>query len=557
VAEADIRMTSDEGLPSIIGLVQTMEERYAVSALEPHLEACRSLLQEKELIDVGIFGRFKAGKSSLLNLLAGRSVLPVGVTPVTTVITRLRYGAHEQGTVHFRDGRTKRVLVDAVRSYVSEADNPRNSRKVAAVTVELPSLKPYQGLQFVDTPGLDSVFQHNTEAALDWLPKVGLALVSVSADQPLSKYDVTLIRTLRSYTPKIVVLVTKIDLLSASETEEVMAFVRDELRQEFGKEFRIFTFSVRPTFGDLKASFDKDLLHPLLENRKSARTDIVRFKFAALLNQTKEYLSVALAAAERIDADRSRLREQILNERTSSESIRTELQALAEEWASQTRPWIVKRMEELGPALGDRLKRELATELPKWKGNLWKFSRAYERWLRESITRAAREISQQEGSLFCVPLQKAQATLSRAARGFRDRLAGNISDALNIRFTVEPFDIEAKRPAAPQIGISNLFMFNLDLFWFVIPMSLFRPLVERHFFGRIAWEVEKNLSRLASQWTAGINSAILQMQREAERSVRDQISTVESLLSRTQSEAEGIKASLSEIESYGSAVLAR
>ncbi len=34
-------------------------------------------------------------------------------------------------------------------------------REVATVTVDLPSLKPYQGLQFVDTPGLDGVFKHN------------------------------------------------------------------------------------------------------------------------------------------------------------------------------------------------------------------------------------------------------------------------------------------------------------------------------------------------------------------------------------------------------------
>lgn len=552
MADANVVVRSEESLASVIECVRTIEERYAISALQPHLEACRSLLQEKEFIDVGIFGRFKAGKSSLLNFLAGRSILPVGVTPVTAVITRLRYGAHEQGTVRFIDGRIQRVPVDAAKSYVSEADNPKNSRKVASVTVELPSLKPYQGLQFVDTPGLDSVFQHNTEAALDWLPKVGLALVSVSADQPLSKHDVALIRTLRGYTPKIVVLLTKIDLLSASEREEVVGFVRNELQQEFGEKFRIFPFSVRPAFGDLKASFDNDLLHPLLENRESARADIARFKFAALLNQTKEYLSIALAAAERIDADRSRLRDQILNEKTSFESIRMELQALTRECAGQTRPWIMKRMEELGPGLAEHLKRELATELSGWRGNLWKLSRAYERWLRESIARETSKISLQESSLFCVPLEKARVTLSRAVQGFRDRLAGNISDALNIRFTVEPLDIEVKRPAVPDIGISNLFMFNIDLLWFAIPMSLFRPLAERHFLGRIAWEVEKNLSRLASQWTEGINAAILQMQRGAEKSVRDQIATVESLLSRTQSEADGIRAALSDIESLGS-----
>ncbi|MBZ5499373.1 MAG: dynamin family protein [Acidobacteriia bacterium] len=166
-------------LSTAIDRVRTIRTKYRMAAIDPHLEACGALLEERGLIDVGIFGRFKAGKSSLLNLLAKRNVLPVGVTPVTTVITRLRYGQKEQATVKYSDGRTESTPISAVASYVSEAENRQNTKGVAAVTVELPALEPYQGLQFVDTPGLDSVSQHNTDAALGWLPKVGLALVTM------------------------------------------------------------------------------------------------------------------------------------------------------------------------------------------------------------------------------------------------------------------------------------------------------------------------------------------------------------------------------------------
>jgi hypothetical protein len=90
--------------------------------------------------------------------------------------------------------------------------NCPTGKKVALVAVELTSLKPYHCLQFVDTPGLEGVFQHNTEMALEWLPRVGLALVTISADPPLSKHNVALIRTLLGYTPKVVTLLTKADL---------------------------------------------------------------------------------------------------------------------------------------------------------------------------------------------------------------------------------------------------------------------------------------------------------------------------------------------------------
>jgi hypothetical protein len=165
-----------------------------------------------------------------------------------------------------------------------------------------------------------------------------------------------------------------------------------------------------------------------------------------------------------------------------------------------------------------------------------------------------KEISISDEDLFVAPLEGAHETLTRAVQGFHDRLAGNIEQALGTRFSVEPFDIELNKPTIPDIAISNLFMFNTDLLWFLIPMWLFRSWADRHFLSRIPYEIEKNLSRLASQWTERINGAILKMQRDAEKNVRDQILTIESLLSRTQSEAEGIRESLSEVELLKNAI---
>lgn len=548
MAQSKIIGETNGNLGEILERIQVIQEKYSLMAIQPNLDACGAILESQDSIDIGVFGRFKAGKSSLLNHLAKRSVLPVGVTPVTAVITRLRYGPSERAVIHYYGGRLETVPIESVESFVSETENPKNTKKVASVTVELPSLKTYHCLQFVDTPGLESVFQHNTEMALDWLPKVGLALVTVSVDPPLSKHDVALIRTLLGYTPRIVILLTKADLVTESERKEIAEFIGMELFKEFGSEFRIIPFSVRPDYEHLQATLDRELLLPLAENRDATRLDIVQFKFKSLLDRTKEYLSLALAAAERIDSDRSRLKAQILNEKTSYESIRMELQALATECAGRTRPWIMRRMEELRPGVEERVTRELRQKLSGMQSNLWNLSRTYEGWLDESMRREMNEISIRDGDLFIAPIERASETLTRAVQGFRDRLAGNIEQALGTRFSFEPFEIELHKPTIPDIAISNLFMFNTDLLWFVIPMWLFRSWADRHFLNHIPYETEKNLSRLASQWTDGINSAILKMQQDAEKNLREQTLTIESLLSRTQSESEGIRESLAEAE---------
>ena len=55
--------------------------------------------------------------------------------------------------------------------------------------VYTPALSDLPGVRLVDTPGLGSVFAHNTDATRTWMPNVAAALVTVSAERPLSDED--------------------------------------------------------------------------------------------------------------------------------------------------------------------------------------------------------------------------------------------------------------------------------------------------------------------------------------------------------------------------------
>ncbi|PIX26526.1 MAG: dynamin, partial [Deltaproteobacteria bacterium CG_4_8_14_3_um_filter_45_9] len=101
-----------------------------------------------------ILGQFKSGKSSFLNSLIGKPILPVGVIPVTTTITRIQYGKRERVIVRHFDGQQTDVDIGAIEEFISEAKNPANQKNVEVVDLELPSLEKYAGLRLVDTPGL-------------------------------------------------------------------------------------------------------------------------------------------------------------------------------------------------------------------------------------------------------------------------------------------------------------------------------------------------------------------------------------------------------------------
>lgn len=66
-------------------------------------KALRSIVDKNRLLKVGIVGRVKSGKSSLLNALIfnGRSILPKAATPMTAALTTLSYGEIPSAEVEF------------------------------------------------------------------------------------------------------------------------------------------------------------------------------------------------------------------------------------------------------------------------------------------------------------------------------------------------------------------------------------------------------------------------------------------------------------------------
>ena len=107
---------------------------------------------------VACVGQFKRGKSTLLNALIGEPILPSGVVPVTSVPTILRFGEDYGARVRLDSGEWTEIAIAEIEQYVSETQNPQNSKGVAALEVFVPSPLLAEGMCFVDTPGLGSVF---------------------------------------------------------------------------------------------------------------------------------------------------------------------------------------------------------------------------------------------------------------------------------------------------------------------------------------------------------------------------------------------------------------
>jgi GTP-binding protein EngB required for normal cell division len=571
----------------ILDRISTLALELKLANLQPQIAACRNQFHAHNGMDVAVFGRFKAGKSSFLNHLTGRAVLPIGVVPLTAVITRLRYGPGERTEVRFLDGRVETVPVGDIGLFVGENENPENRKQVAAVEVELPELKPFAPLQFVDTPGLGSSFAHNTEVALNWLPNVGAAIVAVSSDAPLSERDLALLDELRRHTPKIVLLLTKADLLTEAQRMEVLAFVQQQLecklnstqqtRAEVGRvtpcapfglfvstcgahgvarptlrekteELPVFFYSIKPELAGMKLALLHELLQPLLQHRVEAGGQILRHKLASLVSQTLNYLQVALAAATQAESARQALREKLAEERLQFDSLREELRVMANQWSAQALEWSLDRLQPAKRELQGKVTVELQMQFARWRLRLPAFIEAYGHWLHDFLNCEISRVSHSQHAMFCEPLAKVRQHLARTLRAFQDRLAEHVKTALGLSLTPHEFNLEVSEPSAPPVAVGVAFDVPLDLLGYLIPMALARPLVERRLYRRARYEVEKNLSRLAADWRNRIRVAIGELRTQAEQCARDELATLEQMLSQTNSNEPQLREAIQELE---------
>jgi small GTP-binding protein len=193
-----------------------------------------------------VVGRFNRGKTSLMNALLQTTRLPVGVVPVTSVITTVAYGSDEAVFVEHRGGLPERVPIERLPEYVTQQGNPGNVRDVTTARVELPSAILRRGFHFIDTPGLGSSIAESARTTLTFLPEADAVIVVTSYDSPLSEEELGVLDRLASSGRPVFLVVNKSDIVSTTDRSEIVNHIRDQVSRVFGPTVpQIFSVSAR------------------------------------------------------------------------------------------------------------------------------------------------------------------------------------------------------------------------------------------------------------------------------------------------------------------------
>jgi GTPase SAR1 family protein len=244
----------------------TTVEGMGLGAVHENLCLWRKKLDEDRFL-VLVFGDFSRGKSTLINALLGKKLLPSKETPTTGAINIIKYGADQKAFVYFKDNPTMpkevsfnefRQLVTITKNGDDEAGSPLSYIKNPIEQIELycDVALCKNGVEIVDSPGLNDR-QSDTKLTYGFLPKSDAAIVVLSAEALLTASEIENIRSLVNSGYKNLLFVVNFwDLVNQdadddedvtnNEGAELMRRAESLLLPIMGKEpLRIFYLSAR------------------------------------------------------------------------------------------------------------------------------------------------------------------------------------------------------------------------------------------------------------------------------------------------------------------------
>lgn len=183
---------------------------------------------------VGILGEFNRGKSTVINALLGREIMPTDILPCSATMNRVSYGLEPRVQLSMVDGTVEDIGVDELAQYVTKLDEDSSAKaeKVEEATVFYPCRFCQNGVDIIDTPGLNDDERMNkiTERTV---PKLDAVIMVVGADSPFSMSEANFVlgNLMCSDIGRLIFLVNKIDLVRPKDRQRLLANIRAKIEK--------------------------------------------------------------------------------------------------------------------------------------------------------------------------------------------------------------------------------------------------------------------------------------------------------------------------------------
>ena len=340
---------------------------------------------QKQTFSIAVVGEFSRGKSSLINKLLGKEILPVGNLPTTAMLTSIKYGYGENDVLRVLNYNNEQLGKYSVSRDIwnkicdnKTPDDLVNEKTV--VTLNIPWLQE-AGIEIIDTPGAGDLEDARAKVIGDALISCDAAIIVISATSPFSLSEKLFIeqRLITNKVPFLMVVITKLDLVEEDQRSEVIDYIKSKL-QTLNSDLPLFISDETYKTDDFDSNYAgidkiKKQIISWKNNpeRKKLTEQSIAAKAFSLLNILKETLKEKKAL---IDKDDNEIKKEIENKKLQimqNSLIWEDLRLKLDEKADECTDFIYKQMSEYKDDLIENLRISLydTKDIKEWVKNVY------------------------------------------------------------------------------------------------------------------------------------------------------------------------------------------
>ena len=245
-----------------VSILEELSEKNAqlgLATLPKELEEARKKFAANAY-SVLVVGEAKRGKSSFVNALMGRELLPTDVDIATNQVFRVSQAARDAFRLRFDNDTTRSISAAELLEYGSQAITDRNAQlrvnleHLRWIEVDVPMPFLPTGVCLHDTPGLGSLYAAHAQITHRFIPEADAVIFVLDSSSPISQFELQFLETILDVTRHVFFIQTKIDLYDKEHWQEIQRRHQAILAERFGN--RLLDTRVWPisNFNLLKAA---------------------------------------------------------------------------------------------------------------------------------------------------------------------------------------------------------------------------------------------------------------------------------------------------------------
>ncbi len=272
---------------------------------------------------LAVAGEFNSGKSSFVNFLLGRDLLPVGDTPTTAVVNVIKWAEEPCAVLVGGNGVRTPVEPAELPAFIDERLRDGSARTSGVAWVELGMPAPFlEDTMLLDTPGLNAAVVGHEESTMRHLERAEGVIWLFDALQPGKDSELETLASLDIPRKRCLGILNKCDLLSPQEVEEVLSYLKEKFADLLCD---VVPTSVAPADRNAAGGrYTRESLLKLLEDTFFGRARA--HKEAFILHRSGELASRMLLLMEERRAALASALERALEEAMDHERLREKLQ---------------------------------------------------------------------------------------------------------------------------------------------------------------------------------------------------------------------------------------